>query len=172
MLRNVMLTVALMLGAARPVPAQQHARLEVGVTLADINVVDFDFLRVATGNADGSVFVRIYLSEELFVEPEASFVFVGDGAGTISVLTPAVNIGRRFVRAGRAGAWFLAGHVAAQLVEVDGVHGDAAVGGAVGYWKPVLDRHASVRVEGRVRHWIDADVSTLGVALKIALLVR
>ncbi|HZD04138.1 MAG TPA: hypothetical protein VE173_04445, partial [Longimicrobiales bacterium] len=52
---------------------------------------------------------------------------------------------------------------------MDDRHGDVAAGVSAGYRLPILDSHASLRLEGRFRRWFDAGSSSLAVIGKVAL---
>lgn len=157
--------------AVHPVEAQGDR--ELGVAVAGVSVTDFETVRVASGNADGSVFLRMHLREDVFIEPELGFTLVTDGEAMITILNPAFHVGHHFGPRDRGG-WFVAGHLAGQVVRFDDVddvrHGDYAGGASAGYWLPLLDGHASTRIEGRIRHWIDSSTTTMSLSLKAALI--
>ena len=167
----LMTTLALVAVALAPLAAQDRNR-EIGFAVGGVTVTDFETVRFASGNAEGSVFLRIHVWNRLFVEPEVGFVVITDGDATLAILNPAFHLGRQFSPRDRPG-WFAAGHVAGQVVRVfdfeDEQQADVGAGATTGYWVPVLDGHASIRVEALFRRWFDSSTSTLSLVAKVAL---
>lgn len=155
-----------------PLVAQERDRFEIGTTIASVRVPDFNAFGIAIGNATSAIFLRLYTSDNVFVEPEFSLDYITSGEEAIKLVNGAVHLGRRFPSPERSGAFFAAAHVAGRASNINVLNNDVAAGASVGYWMPVLNRHGSVRMETRLRHWLDADFTDFSVLLNVAFLVR
>lgn len=166
----VSLIAGLGLAAAPSGASAQNPARELGFAVVGLST-DFESLRLATGNQDGSVSLRLGLSPVVFVEPELGLVLLTEGGATVAIVNPSIHLGT-YLEAPDGPTWFYSGHLAAQWVRLDGQGGgDVAVGATLGHRSPFLDGRASLRLEGRVRHWFDASTQTLSVVVKVGLLL-